>query len=118
MIRPSKSLKRVFVYRLPVDFRKQVNGLSALVHYDLNHNPMGGDLYVFFNRSADKIRVLYWETNGYVLYGKYLEQDRFIIPTAQDNHVIITGEQLNWLIDGIDLNVMKPHQPVTYEFSV
>lgn len=118
MIRPSKSIKRVYVYRKPVDFRKQVNGLSTLVHYELNHNPMSGELYVFFNRSTTKIRILYWETNGYVLYGKYLEKDRFVIPASNDNQAVITGEQLNWLIDGINLNLVKPHEPVTYAFSV
>lgn len=118
MIRPEKNLKRIFVYRKPVDFRKQVNGLSTLVHYELNHNPMSGDLYVFMNRSANKIRVLYWENNGYVLYGKYLEKDRFAMPEAYDDQVTITGQQLNWLIDGININLVKPHKPVQYAFSV
>lgn len=117
MIRPSKNLKRIFVYRKPTDFRKQATGLSAVVQYALKHNPLSGDLYVFFNRRANKVRILYWERNGFVLYGKYLEEDKFAVPKATTDEVIITGEQLNWLLDGININLIKPHQPRHYDLA-
>ena len=114
MIRPDVQLERVFIYRKHVDFRKQVQGLSAIVQYTLELDPMSGDLYVFFNRRADKIRIIYWETNGYVLYGKYLEEDKFYLPSGDNAHVTITGEQLNWLIDGININYLRPHPQRKY----
>jgi transposase len=110
MIRPYVQLERVFIYRKFVDFRKQVQGLSAIVQYTLELDPMSGDLYVFFNRRADKIRIIYWDANGYVLFGKYLEEDKFHLPSGgDDDHVCITGQQLNWLIDGININCLRPH---------
>ena len=75
---------------------------------------MNGDLYVFFNRRMDKIRIIYWETNGYVLYGKHLEEDKFYLPSGDNDHVTITGEQLNWLIDGININYFRPHPQRKY----
>lgn len=114
MIRPSVNIDRVFIYRKFVDFRKQVNGLSAIVQYTLKHNPMSGDLYVFFNRKKDKVRIIYWERNGYVLYSKYLEKDTFSLPDGNSDQICITGEQLNWLLDGININYIKPHSALHF----
>jgi len=117
VIRPNKNLSTVFIYRRFIDFRKQVNGLSNLVQYALKRNPMSGDLYVFFNRRMDKVRILYWERSGFVLYGKYLEKDTFSLPRGDADVVSITGEQLNWLLDGIDINLIVPHQRVVYDLA-
>lgn len=114
MIRPDAQLERVFIYRKHVDFRKHVQGLSAIVQYTLELDPMSGDLYVFFNRRADKIRIIYWDSNGYAIFGKYLEEDRFYLPNGDDDQVCITGEQLNWLIDGININYLRPHRKRRY----
>jgi transposase len=117
MIRPDKSCERIFIYRKPVDFRKQVNGLSALIQFTLKHNPLSGDLFVFFNRVANKIRILYWEHNGFVLYGQYLEKDTFSLPSAQDDQIQVTGEQLNWLLNGINIDLIMPHKPLKYALA-
>ena len=117
MIRPCKQLKNIFVYRKPVDFRKQVNGLSVIVKYTLNQDPLSGNLYVFFNRRADKVRILYWERNGYILFGKYLEEDKFILPDADTETITLNGEQLNWLLDGININMIQPHQKLEYDIA-
>lgn len=117
MIRPDKTIENIFVYTKAVDFRKQVNGLSTIVQCALNQNPMSGALYVFFNRAANKVRILYWERNGFVLYGKYLEEDIFKLPKTKGQPTQITGEQLNWLLDGIDINLMVPHQSRHYDLA-
>lgn len=117
MIRPSGTALQIHICRKAVDFRKQVNGLSSIIQHQLEHNPMSGQLFVFLNRKKDKIRILHWERNGYVLYGKYLEEDRFFLPKGNGELTSITLEQLNWLIDGVDISLIKPHPERNYDLE-
>ena len=71
-LRPALTLPQIYLYRAPIDFRKQVNGLAALVEQQLGHNPFSGALYTFTNRQRNKIKCLMWEDNGFVLYYKDL----------------------------------------------
>jgi transposase len=67
-LRLSLSLPEIYLYRAPVDFRKQAQGLAVLVEQELGHNPFTGALYAFTNRQRNKIKCLMWEDNGFVLY--------------------------------------------------
>ena len=113
--RPSDELPLIFLYRDPVDFRKQSAGLAAIVEQELEHNPFDGGLYAFTNRQRNKIKCLYWEDNGFVLYYKALAQDKFHWPKAGDELVSLTGQQINWLLDGYDISLMKAHKKLHYE---
>ena len=73
-LRPSLSLPEIYLYRAPVDFRKQAQGLAVLVEQELGHNPFTGALYAFTNRHRNKIKCLMWEDNGFVLYYKALDR--------------------------------------------
>ena len=117
MIRPSGTALQIHIYRKAVDFRKQVNGLSSMIQHQFNLNPMSGQLFVFLNRKKNKIRVLLWERNGYVLYGKYLEEDKFCLPKGNDDLITVTLEQLNWLLDGVDINLIKSHPERQYDVA-
>ena len=75
--RPAENMPNIFLYRKPVDFRKQINGLAAIVECQLEHNVFDGGLYVFTNRQHNKIKCLMWEDNGFVLYYKALAEERF-----------------------------------------
>ncbi|MEO6024143.1 MAG: IS66 family insertion sequence element accessory protein TnpB [Burkholderiales bacterium] len=66
-----------FVCRAPIDFRKSIDGLSALVEQELQPNPFGNALYVFVNRQGNKIKALYWHRNGFCLGYKRLEAEKF-----------------------------------------
>ncbi|MGC8561418.1 MAG: IS66 family insertion sequence element accessory protein TnpB [Phycisphaerae bacterium] len=68
---------RVFLCLVPVDMRKSFDGLSALVRNTLGRDPLSGHCFVFVNRRATQIRVLYWDRTGYSLWGKRLERGRF-----------------------------------------
>ena len=115
-MRPEASLPRVYLCRVPVDFRKSINGLSLIVEQDLKLNPFEQVLFVFINRQHTKIKVLYWERNGFCLWYKSLEQQRFQWPKLSNTEtVILNGEQLNWLLDGFDLWRNQPHR--TLQFS-
>ncbi len=114
-LRPGIHLTSVFVYRGFVDFRKGHLGLSALIEHELGHNVFNGALYVFGNRQRTRIKCLFWEDNGFVLYYKALAEEKFHWPQTNDELVTLTGEQLNWLLDGFNIGLMKPHKTLQYE---
>jgi transposase len=87
---------RVFVYSLPTDMRRQMDGLSALVTHTLQQDLSTGDYFVFFNRSRTFCKILRWEPSGYELFAKRLERGTFRRPTFD-------GQSLSEPIDGLDL---------------
>jgi len=114
-MRPSDDLPRVYLCREVVDMRKAIDGLSVLVENLLSLNPFDPHLFAFCNRRRDKIKILYWEGNGFVLWYKRLERERFFWPRDGDEDVLtLTGRELNWLLDGYDLSKMKPHRKLEY----
>lgn len=119
MMRPADSLPEVLVCCEPIDFRKGINGISALVEGVLDKNPFSEQLFVFTNRRQDKVKILYWERNGFCLWQKRLEEDRFHWPTATHQGVVtLTGQQLNWLLDGFDLRQWRPHPRREYQATL
>lgn len=114
-MRPSNTLPVVYLCRDSVDFRKGINGLSVLVEAVLQHDAFSEHLFVFCNRRRDAIKILYWEGNGFCLWQKRLEQARFKWPRRHERDVIsLTGQQLNWLLDGYDVMALKPHKRLYY----
>ncbi|MBP0633517.1 MULTISPECIES: IS66 family insertion sequence element accessory protein TnpB [unclassified Cupriavidus] len=86
MFRFDEGLK-VYLHREAVDFRKSINGLSALVEQSLGLDPFAQAVYVFRNRRADRIKLLGWDRNGYWLFLKRLEADRFAWQEARPQAV-------------------------------
>jgi transposase len=70
-------------------------------------------VYVFRNRRRDRVKILAWDRNGFWLLMKRLEQDRFIWPEAVSVPKL-TVEELHWLLDGIDLVVVRKHPERMY----
>ena len=114
-LRPSAGLPLVYLYRNAVDFRKGHRGLSVIVQTEFGHDPFAGTLYVFRNRAFNKLKILFWENNGFVLYYKSLAEEKFHWPDSNETLLTINGEQLNWLLDGYDIARMKPHKVLRYE---
>ena len=115
MIRPSNEM-RVHLCRDVVDFRKQIRGLSVLVEQELELDPFSAHLFAFCNRRRDHVKLLFWERNGFVLWQKKLESDRFPWPRDHRTDVIeLKGRELNWLLDGMDVFALKPHGSLSYE---
>ena len=117
IMRPAINLPQVFIYRQPVDFRKSFRGLAAIVENELGHNPFEGHLYAFTNRRRNKIKCLFWEDNGFVLYYKSLAEEKFKWPKGDDEVLTLNGQQMNWLLDGYDISAMKGHKKLHYEAS-
>ncbi len=118
MIRPIDTI-RVSLCRDPVDFRKQALGLSVLVQEELELDPFSSHLFAFCNRRRDHVKLLLWERNGFVLWQKKLQKDRFPWPRDLEANIVeLTGRELNWLLDGMDVFAMKPHGELSYDFAL
>ncbi len=113
---PGSRIEAVYLCRDPVDFRKSIAGLSALVEQCFQRNPFGSALHVFINARRDKIKALYWHRNGFCLWYKRLERERFAWPkeVAGSTHAV-TMQQLEWLLEGFDLWRNRPHKSLHYE---
>ncbi|MEO5347396.1 MAG: IS66 family insertion sequence element accessory protein TnpB [Magnetococcus sp. YQC-9] len=105
MMRPANDLSEVYLCVQPVDFRKGMMSLAALVEQELGLNPFETRLFVFTNRDCNRVRILYWERNGFCLWQKRLENERFHWRRRVEDKVVasIGGQQLNWLLDGYDI---------------
>ncbi len=115
MMHPDPRIEKVYLCREAVDMRKSINGLSVLVEAVLKLNPFSAHWFVFCNRRRDKVKILYWERNGFCLWYKRLEKQRFKWPVHLDGEVItLRSEQLKWLLDGYDLSRMKPHKKLYF----
>ncbi len=115
MIRPKEEV-RVHLCRDVVDFRKQMRGLSVLVQEELELDPFSSHLFAFCNRRRDHVRLLYWERNGFAMWQKKLEKDRFPWPRTIASGVLqLSGRELNWLLDGMDVFAMQPHGELSYD---
>lgn len=103
---------RIYVARDAVDCRKAHDGLHALVRDQFRDDPMSGHLFVFFNRSRDRVKVLVWDRNGYWLFYKRLERGTFrVLGRGDGKRVELKRAELMLLLEGIDLEKGKyrPH---------
>jgi len=100
---------RIYFATELTDMRKGIDGLRAIVEGTLRHDPYDGHLFVFVGKSKDKVKILFWDRNGFVLYLKRLERGRFQLPVVDERtkHVSMEPAQLAMLLDGIDLNARR-----------
>jgi transposase len=108
---------RVFLHRAPVDMRKQRNGLAAVVKNALDQDPFDGRaLFVFIGRSRNKLKILYWDRNGFAVWYKVIEgREKFPWPRRmQVTSITLSIEQLQWLLEGYDVWKMKPHRALGF----
>jgi transposase len=87
-----------------VDMRHGIDGLRAVVEQTLEKDPYSGHLFVFVGKAKDKVKILFWDRNGFVLYLKRLEQGRFQPAVVREGqrHVEMEAIQLAMFLDGID----------------
>lgn len=105
----------VYLHRDPVDFRKAINGLVVIVEQSMELSPYAPALFVFCNRRRDKLKIVYWDETGFCLWYKRLEKARFKWPRRANEGVVeLTEEQLHWLLRGLDITKMLPHQQLNY----
>src|ERR1700722_7632425 len=108
---------RVFLCTLPTDMRKSFDTLACLVQQQLGQDPLSGDLFVFRSRRGDRLKLLYWDEDGYALWYKRLEDVSFVLPVADgrreqvgEHGLVLRPAELAMLLDGIDLSNARRQQ--------
>lgn len=103
---------RVWLAPGPTDMRKSIDGLAAIVKHEMQLDPLEPAVFVFCGRRRDRIKLLYWDVNGFWLLYKRLESGRFRWPAAGTESALLTRRQLAWLLDGLQVEQRHAHQPV------
>jgi len=105
MIHPPASV-RVYLCLSPCDMRRSFDGLHALVRDHLQLDPFAGHLYLFANKRRDRLKILYWDRDGFAIWAKRLEAGTYVIPGGEPDcrRFEISVEELGALLSGIDLS--------------
>jgi transposase len=98
---------RIWLASHATDLRKSFDSLAELVRQQLQADPLSGQLFVFRNKRADRVKLLYWDEDGFVIIYKRLEAGTFRFPQAEAAGVEIRAADLQMLLDGIDLGSVK-----------
>jgi transposase len=99
---------QLWLCTVPTDMRCSYDGLSAMVKKHLNANPSNGQVYIFINRRRTQLKCLYFESGGYCLWCKRLEQGQFAFPAkGADSKLGLTATEFAALIEGFDLVIKR-----------
>jgi transposase len=93
---------RVLIATKPVDFRKGMDGLAALIAAEFRLEPYSGVIYVFRSKRADRVKLLFWDGTGVCLFAKRLEDGKFRWPKVEDGVMRLSPAQLSALLEGLD----------------
>ena len=105
---------KIFYCTSPTDMRKGFDTLAALVREFLGRNPLSGDLFLFLSRRRDRIKILYWDVDGFAMWYKRLELGTYRLPRVRADamSVELKASELAMLLDGIDLRSVKRRRRV------
>ena len=107
--------KKIWLYRQAIDFRCSIDGLTAMIKQGLKQNPQEG-IYLFFNRSKDKIKGLSWHKNGYILLYKRLESGRFHFQFNDKAGIVaVLPHEFGWLLAGLEWQKMTQWRELNYD---
>jgi len=113
MFHPASGIK-VYLALEYTDMRKSINGLSIIVENQFDLDPFSGSLFVFCNRRRNIMKILYWDRNGFCLWHKRLEKDRFKWPESCGDTLIIDERELIWLMEGLAIEQKSAHERLSY----
>ena len=110
--------EQIYLYRPFVDFRKSINGLCGVVVGEMDLDPFSNYLFIFMSKRRDRVKILYWDRTGFCLWYKRLEKEKYFWPKKlEEQKLVLTNEQLEWLLNGLNPWQMKPHQELKYQFE-
>lgn len=96
--------EKIYISTANVDMRKSIDGLSAIVEQRYHLNQFDNAMFVFHNRHCDKVKILYWDGNGFCLLYKRIEQGKFRFPRGVTlDKYTVTQEELSWLLHGLKI---------------
>jgi transposase len=103
----------IFICNLQIDFRKSIDGLSVVVESELKQNLFDKNLFIFFNRRRDKVKILYWDKSGFALWMKRLEKENFKLKFIPKTPIVsLSKQEFELLLDGFDIWKTRPHLEV------
>jgi len=103
----------IFVRPGITDMRKQINGLSVLAEDEMKMDSGSGTLFLFCSRDKRNLKCIYWDRNGFCMWQKKLEKDKFPWPMTDEDAKEISFDQLRLLLDGIDF--WRAHKTITFK---
>jgi transposase len=99
---------KIYLAAGATDMRKGFDSLAALVRDHLGHDPLSGSLFLFVGRGRDRIKILHWDSDGFALWYKRLEEGTFRLPTTEaEASIELKASELAMLLEGIDLSRLK-----------
>jgi transposase len=104
---------QIWLYQQPIDFRRQLDGLIILTADTLNENPTSGQLFIFRNKKADRLKLLWWSGYSFWLFYNRLEKGKFFMPEIADSKLELSKEQLHLLLAGLDFINQKYMKKIT-----
>ena len=105
---------RVYLATGVTDMRKSIDTLAIVVADRLALDPLSGHLFAFCNRRRDTLKILYWDRNGFCLWHKRLEREKFRWPGSESEVRQIDGRALRWLLDGLSIE-QSGHGTIAYK---
>jgi len=109
VIRPGNV--QVWVGAAPIDMRRSFDGLAEHVRAFLGHDPLSGSMFVFRNRSAQRVKILWWDQDGLAIYYKRLERGTFQFPAGEGQKALcIDSAGLMRLLNGLDVAAARTHR--------
>jgi transposase len=112
---------RIYLCASPTDMRRGFDTLAVMVREFLGHDPLSGHLFLFISRRKDRLKILYWDADGFALWYKRLEEGVFRMPAVAEgaHSVELKASELAMLLEGVDLRSLKrtkrfartPHPP-------
>ena len=104
---------RIVVATEPVDGRKGMDSLAAVVQQALGSNPFSGNIFIFRTKRADRIKLVAWDGTGLCLFMKRLEDRNFTWPAVKNGTIVLTPAQLAMLLEGLDWWRIIPAKTIT-----
>lgn len=106
--------EKIHIYIKPgiTDMRKQINGLAEIIDKDIKKKALEGDLFLFCGRDRRRLKIIYWDKNGFCLWLKRLEEHKFPWPINEKECMEITFNEIKMLLSGIDF--FNAHQEIKY----
>lgn len=112
-----REFKELYIHRGPVDMRKSINGLAAIVEAEMKLDLKSSSLFIFCNERRTRMKILYFDRSGFALWLKRLEESRFPWPKSADQETIqISTDDMALLLEGV--NVFSRFEEVHFEHVV
>lgn len=105
------STSKIYISSANIDMRKQIDGLASIVEQQFKLDAMTNMMFVFHNRHCDKVKILYWDNDGFCLLYKRIEKGKFHFPKRLDSDkYAVTEKELDWLVHGLHIEEIRHYE--------